>query len=139
MSSEPAPDKRELRQKLRVFLRTLPNAESAQASLLARALLREQPVWKNARAVLFYAPRGDEIDLFPLVEEGLRAGKSIALPWFDKKTDAYDAFQIRDAATDCVPGRFGILEPTDQCARFPRKHLDLALVPGVGFDSTGHR
>ena len=25
------------------------------------------------------------------------------------------------------------------CARFPLKHLDLALVPGVGFDVTGHR
>jgi 5-formyltetrahydrofolate cyclo-ligase len=139
MSSEPALDKRELRQKLRGFLETLPDTEGRAASLRAQAVLRQQSVWKNARAVLFYAPLAGEIDLSPMLDEGLRAGKAIALPRFLKETGAYDAFQIHNVAGDCAPGKFGVAEPTAQCARFPLKHLDLVLAPGVGFDVTGRR
>jgi 5-formyltetrahydrofolate cyclo-ligase len=139
MNSEPALEKRELRQKLRAFLKTLPDTEGRAASLRACALLRQQSVWKSACAVLFYAPLAGEIDLFPMLEEGLRAGKAIALPRFIRETGAYDAFQIRDAAGDCAPGKFGISEPTAQCAPFPLKRLDLVLAPGVGFDVTGLR
>jgi 5-formyltetrahydrofolate cyclo-ligase len=94
---------------------------------------------KRARAVLFYAAIAGEIDLSPVLEEGLRAGKAISLPRFVRETGAYDAFQIRDAAGDCAPGKLGISEPTAQCARFPLKRLDLVLVPGVGFDVAGCR
>jgi 5-formyltetrahydrofolate cyclo-ligase len=139
MSLEPAPDKRELRQKLRAVLKTMPEAKGSAVSLCACDLLRQQSAWKSARAVLFYAPLAGEIDLSALLEEGLRAGKTIALPRFIKETGAYDAFQIRDAAGDCAPGKFGISEPMAHCATFPLKRLDLLLVPGVGFDVTGHR
>ncbi len=139
MSSEPALQKRELRLKLRAFLKTLPVTEGGAASLRACALLRQQSVWQSARAVLFYAPLAGEIDLSPLLDEGLRAGKAIALPRFIEETGAYLAFQIRDAADDCAPGKFGISEPTAQCAPFPLKGLDLVLAPGVGFDAAGRR
>src|ERR1022692_91805 len=139
MSLEPALEKRELRLKLRALLKRLPDTESSAASLGACALLRQQAVWKSARAVLFYAPLAGEIDLIPMLHEGLRAGKAIALPRFVRETGAYLAFQIRDAAADCAPGKFGISEPTAQCAPFPLKGLDLALAPGVGFDVAGRR
>jgi 5-formyltetrahydrofolate cyclo-ligase len=139
MSSEPVLGKGELRRKLRGFLKTLPDAEGGAASARAQALLRQQSVWKDARAVLFYAPLAGEIDLSPLLGEGLRAGKTIALPRFMTETGAYDACQIRGAAGDCAPGKFGITEPKDGCARFPLKQLDLVLVPGLGFDAGGHR
>jgi len=139
MSPEPALEKRELRQKLRAYLTALPDAESGAASLGACALLRQQSVWQAARAVLFYAPHTGEIDLSPMLDEGLRAGKVIALPRFIVATGAYDAFQIRDATGDCAPGKFGISEPTAQCAAFPLKQLDLVLAPGVGFDLAGCR
>jgi len=139
MNSEPALQKRELRQKLRALLKTRSNAEGRAASLRACDLLRQQSVWTSARAVLFYAPTAGEIDLSPMLDEGLRAGKTIALPKFIEEKETYDAFQIRDVASDCAPGKFGISEPTGQCARFPLKRLDLVLAPGVGFDVTGLR
>jgi 5-formyltetrahydrofolate cyclo-ligase len=139
MSPEPALEKRELRQKLRAFLNTLPDTEGEAASLGTCAQLRQQSVWKGARAVLFYAPLAGEIDLTPMLDEGLRAGKVIALPRFIVETGAYDAFQIRDATGDCAPGEFGISEPKAQCAPFPLMQLDLVLAPGVGFDLAGCR
>src|ERR1700722_7328691 len=139
MSLEPPPGKGELRQKLRALLKAMPDLERKDASVNAAALLRQQSVWKKARSVLFYVPLKGEIDLSPLLDEGLRAGKVIALPRFLTESGAYDAFQIRDAADDCAPGKFGISEPAGHCVRFPPKQLDLALVPGVAFDATGHR
>jgi len=139
MNSESALEKRELRQKIRALLKTLPDAERRAASSRACVLLRRQPVWQSAGAVLFYAPLAGEIDLSPMLEEGLGAGKAIALPRFINETGAYDAFEIRAAAGDCARGKFGISEPTAQCARFPLKRLDLVLAPGVGFDVTGCR
>jgi 5-formyltetrahydrofolate cyclo-ligase len=139
MRSESAPDKRELRQKLRATLKEIPEAEVRAASVHACELLRQQSVWKNAEAVLFYVPLPGEVDLSPLLEAGLREGKTIAVPQFVKGTGLYDACQIRELTSDCSPGQFGISEPGAHCARFPLNRLDLALVPGVGFDAAGHR
>jgi 5-formyltetrahydrofolate cyclo-ligase len=139
MSLEPALEKRELRLKLRASLKALHGAEDGAASLRACALLRQQSVWRNARAVFFYAALAGEVDLSPLLAEGLREGKTIALPGFIRETETYEAFQIHDLVADCAPGKFGISEPTARCARFPLKHLDLVLAPGVGFDLAGCR
>jgi 5-formyltetrahydrofolate cyclo-ligase len=139
MSLEAAPDKRELRRKLRAWFKTRAGAEAGEASRRACDLLRRQPVWQNARAVLFYAPVPGEIDLWPVLEEGLRAGKVVALPRYMAATGDYEAAQIHDAARDCATGAFGITEPAARCPSYPLKRLDLALAPGVGFDAAGHR
>jgi 5-formyltetrahydrofolate cyclo-ligase len=139
MSSNAAFEKREIRQKLRALVKTISVGEIKSASERACALLCQQPIWKNARSVLFYSAMGLEIDLSAVLEEGLRAGKEIALPGFVKERGVYDAFRVGHRTNDCVPGKLGILEPAPHCVRFPLNRLDLALVAGVGFDSTGCR
>ena len=81
----------------------------------------------------------DEIDLLPLLERALAEGKTVALPRFVPETGVYAAGRITDLARDCAPGKLGILEPAARCTPFALKLLDLALVPGVGFDAAGHR
>jgi 5-formyltetrahydrofolate cyclo-ligase len=139
MSHELPLQKRELRRQLLAFLKALTEAEIAEQSARACLLLREQPIWKKARSVLFYASLAREIDLTPILDEGLRAGKTIALPRFIAESGVYEAVQIRDTLADCAPGKFGISEPLSRCQRYPLKQLDLILTPGVGFDVTGHR
>ena len=46
-------------------------------------------------------------------------------------------FKIRSA--EIVTGKFGIREPAATCAEIPFDRFDLALVPGVAFDGSGHR
>ncbi len=87
----------------------------------------------------FYAPLPGEMDLTPLLTETLAAGKTAALPGYVMESGSYDAFVISDLKGDCAPGRFGIPEPKAGCARVALNRLDLALVPGVAFDATGHR
>jgi 5-formyltetrahydrofolate cyclo-ligase len=131
--------KTELRRQLRQAAQQIDAAEQARLSSDARTWLREQPVWKEARSVLLYAAVRGEIDLTPLMEEALAAGKTVLLPRFAAEMGAYEIFQITRLPHDCAPGKFNILEPGAHCAAWPLNRLDLVVAPGLGFDATGHR
>jgi 5-formyltetrahydrofolate cyclo-ligase len=131
--------KDDLRKRLRLRLQDVLPGRRAEASAQARALLARQRVWREARTILFYAPLPDEIDLLPLLEQALADGRTVTLPRFFQESGAYVACQIEHFARDCAPGNFGIPEPAARCPDFPLNRLDLALVPGVGFDADGRR
>ena len=128
-----------LRETVRGRLRRIPPDIRADASDRACALLERQPVWRTARAILFYAPLPEEVDLWRLAGDALGAGKLVALPRFDAETNGYVAGHIEDLERDMRTGRFGIREPEDRCAVVPLNRLDLILVPGVAFDPRGRR
>jgi 5-formyltetrahydrofolate cyclo-ligase len=128
-----------LRLALRGKLQALSQLLRVEASARACALLRRQKHWNTALAVLFYAPAGHELDIWPLLTEALALGKLVALPQFDAKIGQYIACRIRDPAQDVNPGRFGIQEPASHCVPFPISRLDFILVPGLAFDLHGRR
>jgi len=128
-----------LRRQLRELARGLSSGERAAASAHARALLAAQPLWRQARAVLFYAPLPDELDLWPLLLEALREGRRIALPRYLPGAGEYGAALLAEPAHDLAPGKLGILEPVSHCPIFPLNRLDLVLAPGLGFDPHGRR
>ncbi len=97
--------KADLRRELRAALARLGETERATASAQARSLLRRQAVWRQARAVLFYAPIAGEIDLTALLEEAVAEGKAVALPGYVAETGTYEAFQVSDLGRDCVRGQ----------------------------------
>ena len=139
MIPEPNLPKAELRRQLSLRVKQISAEQRQFDSERARQLLRSQPSWSHARSILFYVPMVSELDLLPLLEECLAAGKSVALPRFIPDTGAYGAFQIRDFQRDCAPGKYGIAEPQGNCPAICLNLLDFILVPGVGFDPTGHR
>ncbi len=139
MSDEIVSIKSGLRARLRARLAGLPAARRAEDSARARALLARQAVWGQAKIVLFYAALPDEIDLLPLLEQALAEGKTVGLPRYLADTGGYAACRIEDFSRDCAPGKFGVREPAPHCPALPLNRLDLALVPGVGFDPAGHR
>jgi 5-formyltetrahydrofolate cyclo-ligase len=139
MTSMQLLSKAQLRRQVREQVRRLALPRRYGASLKAQALLAAQSVWRNAGAVLFYAALPDELDLSVLMAQALEAGKTVALPRFVPQTGAYAIFEVKQGALDCAPGKFGIAEPKEGCPTFAPKALDLALVPGIAFDATGHR
>lgn len=97
----------------------------------------EASVWQQARNVLLYHALPDEPDLQTLLDEGLRAGKTVLLP-----VVVGDDLELRhyEGADSLREGAFHILEPQGQL--FPPSRYDeieLALVPGMAFDRDGHR
>jgi len=131
--------KASLRDQIRARLQKLSAAERAAASSKLCARLREQPIWSAARFVLLFAPLPDEPDFWPLLNEAIAAGKTVALPAFVPGTNGYLARQIIDPVRDLVAGRFGIREPLPACPEVLLNRLDLVLVPGIAFDVRGGR
>jgi 5-formyltetrahydrofolate cyclo-ligase len=128
-----------LRRQLRAAARQHASGERAAAATCLRARLQRQPLWRHARAVLFFAPLPDEPDVWPLVHDALRGGKVVALPRHCAAGDHYLACVIRSARRDLRPGRFGVPEPRADCPVIPLNRLDFVLVPGIGFSLDGAR
>lgn len=128
-----------LRARLRAELQAHSSASAASASAALCVRVRASPLWQTARAVLLFFPLPSEPDISLLLDDALASGKLLALPRFSATTNAYEAVQVRDLARELVTGPFGVREPTADCPLAPMNRLDLALVPGLGFDARGHR
>jgi 5-formyltetrahydrofolate cyclo-ligase len=139
MSDPLTESKHALRAQVRGLLAGLSPQYRAAAAAQVVVSLASRPEWARASSVLLFAPLPDELDLCPLVELALSAGKMVALPAFVPGTSGYAARQIIDVAKDIVPGKFGVREPVDGCVEVPLNQLDLVLVPGIAFDARGGR
>jgi len=128
-----------LRKQIRRVLQNISPAARNTMSAQIRDRLKESAIWKNAGAVLFFAPLPDEPDVWPLLEDALADKKIAALPRFDSASHGYVACRVNNLRSDIVTGQFGIREPGANCIEIPLNRLDLVLVPGVGFDLQGRR
>jgi 5-formyltetrahydrofolate cyclo-ligase len=129
--------KTELRQKIRAALAKISPAVRAVESIeLCERLKAQMP---SAHTVLFFAPRPDELDVWPVLELSLALGTTCALPFFDAEKKIYGARRLNNLATDIVTGKFGVREPVAGCAETPLDQFDLVLVPGMAFDLQGNR
>ncbi|MGA2683867.1 MAG: 5-formyltetrahydrofolate cyclo-ligase [Verrucomicrobiota bacterium] len=139
MESEIQNAKKQLRKKILAALRVLPPEKQVADSSTIRALLSQQTFWKDARAVLFFAPLPGEVDVWPLLAAALASGKIAALPRFDPASNDYLACHVQNPQNEVGPGQFGIREPKTGCPEIPLERLGLILVPGVAFDLLGGR
>lgn len=131
--------KRALRTELRETLRQIHDEEYAEGSDAIAQAIQGSALWKKSNCVLAYMPIQREPNIFPLILDGLKNGKTVALPRFAEDLEAYQLAVIRDPAQDLAPGRYGVPEPADHCASLPLNRLDLSLIPGLGFDYKGRR
>jgi len=139
-------------------------AQRADASAQARALLGSQPRWQKAKTILFFAPLPGELDVWPMLGEALGGGKRVFLPRFvegggkpkqrpevrgqrseargpgtTKQPGRYVVCEVSDLDKDLRLGQFGIREPASHCLELSLNRLDLTLVPAVAFDLHGRR
>ena len=128
-----------LRAELAAELKARTKEDRVLCSRRACQRLEGTALWQQARCILAYAPRADELDISLLVEGALLTGKQVALPQFDAQTGSYRACQISGPIASLAPGRFGIPEPCKDSPGLMLNQLDLVLVPGVAFDLTGRR
>ncbi len=131
--------KQALRARLRAELKTLYTEARAAASAELCARVRASAAWQNARAVLLFFPVASEPDITPLLADALAAGKLLALPRFNAATNAYEAVRVIDPVRELATGPFQVREPVAACPVVALNRLDLALVPGLGFDARGRR
>ncbi|KAB2648407.1 MAG: 5-formyltetrahydrofolate cyclo-ligase [Verrucomicrobia bacterium] len=139
MSDPLIESKQALRAQARAQVAGLSSEYRAAAAAQVVVSLSSRPEWARASSVLLFAPLPDELDVWPLVELALMAGKTVALPAFASASNGYVPRRIVDATADLIAGKFGVREPAEACVAVPLNQLDLVLVPGIAFDARGGR
>ena len=92
--------------------------------------------WLSGRlpgTIAAFLAMSDEVDLSSLFDRlpGWR--------WVLPRVEQDRTLTFRDAAVPRETHRFGMDQPTDQGPEVPLHEIDILLVPGVVFDSTGAR
>lgn len=130
--------KKEIRQALREIKKTYTAEELEAKSEIIVQLVIALPIWQSAHAVLLYNALPDEVRTQKLIEAALHAGKQVFLPVVEG-----ERLQLRryNDTTRVEPEPlFGIYEPVGK--NYPvcqYANIDLAVVPGMAFDSKGNR
>lgn len=124
--------KQELRQQIR--RQKLLHAGDDSVAILEK--LKRLSSLSSARTVLLYSALPDEVQTESLMNELAAQGKTVLLP----KVIDDSTMELRQytGKKDLSPGAYNIMEPsgelfTDYAA------IDVAIIPGMAFDSKGHR
>lgn len=128
-----------LRKEIRKKLRGLEPPERKRRSREILKKLLSHPKFSAASSVFTYIAMPAEVETQPIFEEALRKGKKVYVPCLDLAKKQIHAIQIVNPK-ELTPGPYGILEPPFDKNRLGTPgELDLAVVPGLGFDRRGGR
>lgn len=130
-------EKHHLRARARAARAALTPAERVEAAeAVAQRVLRLLE-GRTVTAVLGYVATAEELDPEPLLQALRAAGARVALPRVTGPMRL--ALHWVTPSDELVAGAFGILEPADDLPGADPAEIDLALVPGVAFDSACNR
>jgi 5-formyltetrahydrofolate cyclo-ligase len=135
-------EKAALRAAMTKTLETLPEHEIARRSRRALEHLGASELWRGAQGLVAFASMAREVQTDELLRSAWEQGKRVALPRMNG--DHLVFHEIVDDPPRLVRRVWGIREP--EAAAPPAALLDraqwpapLILVPGLAFDTLGHR
>lgn len=131
-------DKQELRKEIRNRKRQFTQDQLGKLSLSAISKLRKHPKVMAAHTLLLYYSLPDEVNTHEWIDELVAEGKRVLLPVVVNDKDMV----IREytGKHDLAEGSFHIMEPIGKLfpiEKYPE--IEVAIIPGMSFDDTGHR
>lgn len=105
--------------------------ERKSLSELILSQLEEMSCFRDAKSILLYYPKNNEVDVLPLFKR--HKDKTLLLPVIHRREMTANPYEGNDKMHR---GKFGIPEPTT--SPFTGQ-IDLIVVPAVAFDKQGHR
>ena len=132
----------EIRKKYLERRAALPEEVRLARDAKIRRNILSSAVYRYADILLMYYPMRGEVDIMPLMESALAAGKRVAFP----KCNAQDhsmIFYYVTSAEDFEKGAYGIMEPKTTLPVFENTSVEtqnvLCLVPAIVYDRRGYR
>ena len=126
-----------IRKQLRDRLGAMSEADRHAKSLAACAMIAASPEFAAARCIMLYLSTPTEVDTAPLALRAWQHSKTIVVPkvsWDQRRMLPVEITSLRDGLTTTGPVR----EPIAGTP-MPVDFIDMVIVPGVGFTSTGKR
>lgn len=93
--------------------------------------------YRCANTVFVYVSTGTEPDTMPIIEDALKRGKTVCVPFCEDDTSMSARLVTR--VTSLEIGRFGIFQPPKNSVIIPPSKIDLCIVPCVAADKNGNR
>ena len=128
-------DKKELRAAIRAKKRAMSEAQIDACSEKLAVLFRAHPAYQAAKSIYGYLPYNQEVRTVPMLRQAQFDGKRVAVP---KVYGDTMKFLWLDDLSAVAPGAFGIPEPIADGPEADDAQA-LVLMPGLAFDSQGHR
>ena len=131
-------DKQELRKEIRNRKRQFTQGLLGELSLSVISQLRKHPKVRAAHTLLLYYSLPDEVNTHEWIDELVAEGKRVLLPVVVNDKDMV----IREytGKHDLAEGSFHIMEPVGKLfAEEDYQEIEVAIIPGMSFDDTGHR
>lgn len=125
-------EKQKVRELLIQKRRMLSADERKELSESILSQLERMTIFQEAKTVLLYYPKNNEVDVLPLFKRYKRE-KNLLLPVTHRREMAAHPFEGNDKMHR---GKFGIPEPTTPAYEGA---IDLIIVPAVAFDKRGYR
>jgi 5-formyltetrahydrofolate cyclo-ligase len=128
-------DKQQLRRQMQTQKRAMTADEIQAASAKLAHQLFDHPAYQSARSIYGYLSYNQEVRTMPILEQAQKDGKRVAVP---KVYGDVMRFLWLDDLQAVAPGAYNIPEPV---ADEPEADDPTALIlmPGLAFDSQGHR
>lgn len=130
-------EKKALRKVLLRVRRTLTDEQRKTFSNRIWETVESSAAYDDATCIMVYAAMPDEVDSIDFLRRSIAAGKKVYIPRILGRA-MMEAARLQ-SVEELVPGAYGILEPPKANAIIDPVHLDLILVPGVGFSVKGDR
>ncbi|MCD7710627.1 MAG: 5-formyltetrahydrofolate cyclo-ligase [Porphyromonadaceae bacterium] len=108
--------------------------EKVETAAIIRKRIEALPLFEKARTLLLFHSLPDEVCTHEWIREWCKI-KNVLLPAVSGEVLTVRPY---DAQRPLQKGRFGIAEPTGEEIT-DLSVIDLAIIPGVGFDSHGNR
>jgi len=131
--------KRAMRDRILRARDALPPEARAHAGSAIVTNLAAREDFRAARAVLASLAFRSEWETRPLLQAALALGKIVGAPRVNAGKRMLETYAITDLGRDLGAGFLGIDEPLPHCRPLALDAIDWVLVPGVAFDTHGHR
>lgn len=133
--------KKELRTQTKARTLALSDAEKKQASRRIFEAVSLLSAYRKATSVMLYAATPNEVDTTPLLEDVLKRGLTLWLPWCREEDLTLLPVKVRDLRNDLVVGAYGIHSPQEPINKVMPEDFQpsIIFVPGVVFDKKGNR
>ena len=130
--------KRKLRREIRGKRDHIPITDKKKRSKIIAEKFFNTDFYTDSNNILAYYPFGSEIDTTIIIRRALENNKKIILPkvYFQE----LKLYYVNKLSEQLERGEYGILEPISSfCRPAEIKDIDLAVVPGLGFDKDLNR
>jgi len=117
--------------------RMMPSHEVEQKSMIIQQRLEKNQLYCSADNILYYVSYGNEVSIHRLIKNSFQTKKHVIVPCLNTQINNITPTMI-NSWDDLRIGAYGILEPINLSSN-QVDHIDLIILPGVGFDVYGNR